>query len=132
MVLIPPDIQRLMQIWEFSVAAGDVPAMMSLCTDDIEVVVNGVRPVRGSEEVAGMLHVVFANQRMERRTEFRACHLDQNLAVLTADVFVNVQPGPAEDFVTVVLREVTVLRRVLSEWKVCFSMTNMLRPEDTP
>lgn len=131
-MLLPPDIQRLMQVWEFSVAAGDVPAMMYLCTDDIEVVVNGVRPVRGAEAVAGMLNVVFANQRMERRTQFRACHLDQKLAVLTADVFVNVQPSPDEDAVTVVLREVTVLRRVSHDWKVCFSMTNMLGPEDVP
>lgn len=121
-----------MQLWEFSVAAGDVPAMIALCTEDIEVVVNGVRPVRGAEEVAGMLHLVFATQRMERHTHFRACHLDQNLAVLTADVSVDVRPNPGDDPITVVLREVTVLKRLEDEWKVCFNMTNMLGPEDAP
>ena len=126
MTLLPADIDLLMQEWDFCVASGDVPGMLEICTEDIEIVVHGVAPIVGRERVGEMLRQVFTHERMLRRTHFRGVNLDRELAVLTADVAVKVRSRVTDELTEVALREVTVLRRLDGRWKVSFNMTNMM------
>ena len=128
MTLLPADIDLLMQEWDFCVASGDVPGMLAICTEDIEIVVHGVAPIVGRERVGEMLRQVFTHERMLRRTNFRGVNLDRELAVLTADVAVKVRSRVTDELTEVSVREVMVLRRFEGRWKVSFNMTNMMYP----
>lgn len=128
MTLLPAEIDLLMQEWDFCVAAGDVPGMLDLCTEDVEIVVHGVAPIVGRVRVGEMLRQVFAQERMLRRTDFRGVNLDRELAVLTADVAVKVRSRATDELTEVSVREVMVLRRSEGRWKVAFNMTNMMYP----
>ena len=121
-------IRDLVARWHSATAAGDVPTVLGLMTEDVVFLVAGQPPMRSRSAFEGGLRKLLATHRIESTAKVQEVEVSGGLAYCWTELMVRITPHSGGNSVTRAGSAVSILRKLGGGAWAVVRDANMLAP----